>query len=189
MFSSQSFTQIAFTNIGPGIASNVRFSWNTENTQKLYDLLLEADTEASSHHMIKENDFLYDPTSDQLKDVVNMNQVIPPVNSFDSNPPDYKYTYMLSDAAETYSISLPEVYSLLFSEILLHNSIAKPSVELQIEFSDTQGVEYYENITLTASNPTPISLLGKTVANGNGDVGGISYTITLNCDTPIQKQP
>ena len=94
------------------------------------------------------------------------------------------YSYMLSNRAETYIVELPIIYSVLFTEILVHEphyvDLEKPSVNLIVEFSDTQGIEYTETITMTVSN---VSVF----INGTLD-GHVSYTITPSYSDPVQKQ-
>ena len=180
----QTFTQLMFANIGPGFATRVKISWDNDNIDRLYQTLLKYDKDASEY-LRKEGDYYYFyPSKSDLKTFKESKIKHYTESKFKTTYENIYYSYMLSNREETYSVELPIIYSVLFSEILLHESPdtdqERPSVNLTAEYSDTQGIEYSQTITLTVSNSslTPI--------NGNSD-RHLSYTIEVWHSDPVQK--
>ena len=119
-----------------------------------------------------------------------------------SIPTNTYYSYMLPNCNESYIIEFPIVYSVFFSYILLYDIEAEPSVKLNIEFSDTQGVKYHQIITMKAVHDRDTTLASPSTDEELDCFGGtrklsedespdtcygISYTITMDYSTPIQK--
>lgn len=173
-------TPIEFANIGPGMAINVRFIWDDENFNELYHTLLEANDKADKYVLNDGTYFLYSPTRFYQND-----NSLSPDATLKIHADNTEYSYMRCNYEETYTVGLPILYSILFSDILLHDPLAKPSVKLTVEFSDTQGIEYYELITLTVSNPLAINLFSEDGSKQNQS--GITYTINVNHNTPVRK--
>ena len=169
----QTFTQFMFANIGPGIATRVKLSWDDKNVDRLYRTLLKLDKNASEYLKKENNYYHFNPfrlESKKVKDGV-----------FKTTYESVEYSYMLSNREETYSVELPILYSILFSEIIIHSPLdVDPSVNLNVEFSDTQGIEYSETITLTASKSS------KTPRNGSKNCH-LSYTIKVRHSDPVRK--
>lgn len=175
----QTFTKIMFANIGPGMATRVNLSWDNENIDRLYQTLLKYDNNIAKY-LWKEGDvFKFNPST--FEDSLLKQED----STFKTSYESVYYSYMLSNRGETYVVELPIIYSVLFYEFfyqgLNKDGLDDPSVNLLVEFSDTQGIEYSETITLTASNPS-------SSIRSSSAPGYFSYTITVKHSDPIRKQ-
>ena len=172
----QTFTQFMFANIGTGIATRVKFSWDNENADRLYQTLLKYDKDASEYLKKMGDVYYFNPDSFNSRHIED--------SMFKTTYESIEYSYMLANREETYSVELPILYSVLFSEIIRHKSSSdvqeRPAVNLKVEFSDTQGIEYYETMTLTASDSSYSPI------NGTKD-GHVSYTIRVTNSNPFRK--
>lgn len=185
-------TEILFSNIGQGMATKVSFSCDIQNVYELFDLLMEVDNAASDYFSLKDTSLSYHPTqyySETYPDLEPFRQEDSDV-ILDVTPLKTEYSYMLPNGQETYSVKLPIVYSLLFSEILLHNPQAEPSIKLKIEFTDTQGLDYCEYVIIKAANPSIHAFLGRN-ENDEDDhhyiTIGLRYSITTDYSDPLHK--
>lgn len=185
------YSEIMFTNIGSGMATKVKFSCDIENIYELFSMLMEVDSSASHYASLEDMTFSYHPTdyySKTYPDVKpwRLQEDIDAV--LEVSPYNYEYSYMLSNGEEVYSIKLPMVYSLLFAEILLHDSQAEPSIKLKVEFTDTQGLEYYELVTLKASYPSYLAYIKFTDEGRQPGIhSAIRYIITADHSNPVPK--
>lgn len=179
------FTQIAFANSGPGMATKVFFSWDDGNVDTLYRLLLDVDEKASHYTNFEGSTFSYYPEEYYSDIIKNTSLIESDLVDVCLNIPTSKseFSYMLSNSSDTYMVDFPIIYSLLFSEILIHDPSAEPSVQLKVEFSDTQGIKYIEYITLRASDPSTLAYL----RDPNGIGFGITYKITTDYNNPERK--
>lgn len=182
--SNQNYTQLSFSNIGSGTATKVKFSWDDKNIDTLYQNLLDVDEKANKYIYISNNGhhLRYMPTHHHFNETdmkVDTTLYIP----LDS----IEYSYMTSNCQENYTISFPIVYSLLCSEILIHDSEKEPCVKLNVEFSDTQGITYNELITVKASHPSSKRLLSEENDGSTKEFFGLTYTISMDHNMPIRK--
>lgn len=183
-------TPMIFANIGPGIATKVRFSWEKGNAKTLYQSLLEVDEEAPLFTELTNDRFYYFPEGNTDDNPVSKEHFVwsdDKVLSLNCSIKNTEYTYMLSNCQETYEIQFPILYSLLISEIFIHDPKAQPCVKLNVEFSDTQGIEYLEDITLTANNLSPNYFTTSIEKETHSSASGITFNISANYSTPVQK--
>lgn len=178
-------SEILFANIGPGMATNVNFSWDAENLENLYHSLLDINKEASYYSTINESLFIYFPNRYYTKELRDGLRDVEEI-WLNISIPETDYSYMLPNCEEVYAVKLPLLYSLLFSEILANDVEAKPSIKLKVKFSDTQGIEYSENIVLTASTPSSC-ILERIFRKQSKNLSGITYKITTDYSIPIRK--
>lgn len=183
-------TQLVFVNVGPGNANKVSLSWDEKNVETLYNQLIESNEEVANFTRFNEYLFSYDPGNyykqKQKKLDWTSHYAFPlPESSclLSTTVGVRKFNYMLGDCKETYTTYFPVIYTLLFSEILLNNREAEPTVKLKAEFSDVQGIDYYEYITLSASSSNLRSF-----KVGEGDYRyGFTYVISADLGAPIRK--
>lgn len=117
----ESFTVV---NIGVGAAKNIRFSWDKNNIDNLFNYLSKCDLTRSEF-------CIYD------KSVAFMFEDRVVVTDIDH---DIKLMYMLADAEETYVLPLPISYSILIHEIIKTDMLEElPYIILYAEYTDVQG--------------------------------------------------
>lgn len=176
------YSQFKLANIAPGMATKVTLSWDDNNIQILNNTLSK---------ILKTNSTRFRIPMNNEREILYMTYVSPELRGMTNNgaselsfPTDTEFSYMLPECGETYTVDFPIVYSLFFSEILLHDYSAEPAVSLNVEFTDTQGLKYDETITFKVSN---FSIKYLRSSEGLPGCYGITYRINLYYDTPIAK--
>ena len=172
------YSQFELANIGSGMATNVTVSWDDNNIQTLYDTLVKSFTEASYYIDLNLNRpeygyvtfYLTEHPLDTMNGVGNCDLPLPGKTEF---------SYMLPEGRETYIVEFPILYSVLISEILLHIENAEPTVKLNIDFTDTQGIKYHETLILKVSKSFELTLDNSwedgTVLSKYGGIHEIKY--------------
>lgn len=135
LFTDNGIEKLSLVNAGVGTARDLVLSWDSNNTQRLIDYLVQYNPEKVSFcHAGKSVSFEFD-SGIVITDVEK----------------DTCLTYLLPNASETYSIAFPMHYSLLIHEIIKCNNFGEtpPTLFLHATYSDVHGNNTHDIFCIT----------------------------------------